>query len=74
MRYREVAKKLRSLGCLETSTRRKSGGSHRKWYNPNKPSIVVVSIPDWSSKDLKTGTLKSIVKDLGFEWDEFTKA
>lgn len=74
MRYREVAKKLRNLGCLETGTSRKSGGSHRKWYNPEQDSIVVVSVPDWSSKDLKNGTLRSIVKDLGFEWEDFSRS
>jgi len=72
MRYREVTKKLRNLGCIELA--RKGGGSHRKWYNPNKTPVVVVAVPDWGSRDLKTGTLRSIVKDLGFEWDEFTVA
>lgn len=72
MRYREVVKKLNKLGCVEV--KRKGGGSHRKWYNPNLSSLVVVSVPDWRSKDLKTGTLRGIVKDLGFEWDEFTRA
>ncbi|MGH9819028.1 MAG: type II toxin-antitoxin system HicA family toxin [Pyrinomonadaceae bacterium] len=72
MRYREIAKKLRGLGCLELA--RKGGGSHRKWYNPNKKPVVIIAVPDWGSNDLKTGTLRSIVKDLGFEWDEFTAA
>ena len=74
MRYREVAKKLSKLGCLETSSSGRSGGSHRKWYNPEQTPIVVVSVPDWGSKDLKTGTLRRIVKDLGFDWEEFTNA
>jgi predicted RNA binding protein YcfA (HicA-like mRNA interferase family) len=70
MRYREIEKKLRKLGCQELA--RKGGGSHRKWHNPNKSSVVV--IPDWGNKDLKTGTLRSVVKNLGFEWDEFLSA
>lgn len=49
-------------------------GNGKKWYNPNQSPVVVVSVPDWTSKDLKTGTLRSIVKDLGFDWDEFAKA
>lgn len=69
MRYREIEKRLRKLGCLEIA--RKGGGSHRKWHNPNRSPVVVVSIPDWGSKDLKTGTLRRVVKDLGFDWDEF---
>ena len=71
MRYREVTKKLNALGCTEL--KRKGGGSHRKWYNPNQQPIVVVSVPDWGSRDLKTGTLRGIDKDLGFEWNEFTE-
>jgi len=70
MRYREVVKKLNKLGCVEV--KRKGGGSHRKWYNPDKSPIVVVSVPDWGTRDLKTGTLRSVVKDLGLEWNEFT--
>lgn len=69
MRYREVAKKLAKLGCLEKP--RKGGGSHRKWYNPNQLPMVIVSVPDWGSRDLKTGTLRAAIKDLGLEWDEF---
>lgn len=72
MRYREVTKKLNALGCVEL--KRKRGGSHRKWYNPTQQPTVVVSVPDWGSRDLKTGTLRGIVKDLGFEWHEFTEA
>ncbi len=70
MKYREVEKKLRKLGCVEI--KRRGGGSHRKWYNPNLSPIIVVAVPDWGSKDLKTGTLRGIVKDLGFEWHEFS--
>jgi len=69
VKYREVEKKLRKLGCLEKV--RKGGGSHRKWYNPDSSPIVPVTVPDWGSKDLKGGTLRAIVKELGLDWDEF---
>ena len=72
MRYRDVEKKMRDLGCRELA--RKGGGSHRKWINPNQHPIIVVAVPDWGSKDLKNGTLRSVVKDLGFDWDEFAAA
>lgn len=72
MRYREIEKKLLKLGCLEKP--RKGGGSHRKWYNPAKDPIVIVSVPDWGSKDLKNGTLRAAIKQLGFEWDDFVTA
>ena len=72
MKYREVTKKLKALGCLELSNKRK--GSYRNWYNPKAKTVVPVPVPDWGSKDLKTGTLRSAVKDLGFDWEEFKKA
>jgi predicted RNA binding protein YcfA (HicA-like mRNA interferase family) len=67
VKYVEVAKKLRKLGCFEDS--RKGTGSHRKWLNPanNKGAPV----PDWGSKDLKTGTIRSIVKQLELDWEDF---
>ena len=70
MRYREVAHKLRKLGCKEIP--RKSGGSHRKWYNPATGGFA--PIPDWGSKDLKVGTLRHIVRRLGLDWEVFKRA
>ena len=70
MKYREVEKKLRKLGCIELP--RRSGGSHRKWQNPTLNTKTTV--PDWGSKDLKLGTLRSAIKDLGLDWEEFNRA
>jgi len=70
MRYREVARKLRVLGCEELPKRGK--GSHVVWLNPANGKITPV--PNWGSKDLKTGTLHAIVRQLGFEWKEFQDA
>ena len=72
MNYREATKKLRKLGCTELSD--KGRGSHRRWYNPNKTPAIVVSIPDWGSRDLKTGTLRSVIEDLGLDWEDFKNA
>lgn len=69
MKYREVEKKLRKLGCVELKSK---GGSHRKWINPTENSGAPV--PDWGSKDLKMGTLRAAIKQLGLDWDKFTKA
>ncbi|MBE9144433.1 type II toxin-antitoxin system HicA family toxin [Planktothrix mougeotii] len=69
MKYREVAQKLKQMGCQEIP--RRGGGSHRKWYNPNKGTIV--PIPDWGNKDLKLGTLRQIIRQLDLDWDEFKK-
>jgi mRNA interferase HicA len=70
VKYREVDERLSKLGCVEIS--RRGSDSHRKWYNPKLNAKAIV--PDWGSKDLRLGTLRSIVKDLGFDWEEFNKA
>lgn len=70
MRYAEAARKLRALGCEELPRRGK--GSHRKWYNPATGRIA--SLPDRGRKDLKIGTLRAVVRQLGLEWEAFTKA
>ena len=70
MTYREAARKLTKLGCQELP--RRGGGSHRKWFNPATQQIAV--LPDWGSKDLKTGTLRAAVKQLGIDWEDFDKA
>ena len=67
MTYREVARKLKALDCLEHP--RRGGGSHRKWFNPKSGRGSV--LPDWGSRDLKTGTVRSAVRQLGVDWKEF---
>lgn len=69
MRYREVAARLRAMGCTEVP--RRSDGSHRKWLNPVTGRATTV--PDWGSRDLKLGTLRSVVAQLGLEWVDFQK-
>ena len=70
MKYREVARKLSTLGCQEIS--RKSGGSHRKWLNPANGQATVV--PDWGGRDLNLGTLRAAVRQLGLAWADFQSA
>ncbi len=70
MKYREVAGKLSRLGCQEIA--RKGGGSHRKWTNPANDRSTVV--PDWSNRDLKIGTVRAAVRQLGIDWQAFEKA
>lgn len=69
MRYREIAQKLRALGCEEIA--RRSGGSHRKWTNPAQGRSSVV--PDWGSRDLKLGTVRAAVRQPGLEWESFER-
>jgi mRNA interferase HicA len=70
MTYRIVARKLTTLGCQELP--RKGGGSHRKWFNPATQQATVV--PDWGGGDLKLGTVRSAVRQLGIEWPNFLDA
>jgi len=68
--YSRAAARLRRLGCLELP--RRSGGSHRKWSNPATGGITV--LPDWGPKDLKLGTLRAAVRDLGIDWETWVNA
>lgn len=67
MRYREVARRLRKLGCSEIERRGK--GSHRMWISrvTGKGTILPYS----GSKDLKIRTLRKAVGQLGLDWQEF---
>ena len=70
MKYREVTRKLQQLNCQEFP--RRKGGSHRKWFNPATGRATVV--PDWGGKDLKLGTLRAALRQLGIEWETFEAA
>lgn len=70
MTYRDVTIKLRALGCQEL--RRRGGGSHRKWLNPDTQRMT--TLPDWGHRDLKQGTIRAAVKQLGIDWSEFEAA
>ena len=65
--YQDLNQPLPAFGCKEIP--RRSGSSHRKWYNPTNGNIV--PIPDWGNKDLKTGTLRHIIRQLGLDWEKF---
>lgn len=70
MTYRDVARKLTALGCYEIP--RRGGGSHRKWFNPAAERATV--LPDWGGRDLKVGTLRAVVRQLGLTWASFQAA
>ncbi|OIN92082.1 MAG: hypothetical protein COS37_00070 [Anaerolineae bacterium CG03_land_8_20_14_0_80_58_20] len=67
MKYREISKKLNALGCEEVA--RKSKGSHRLWHNPANGRVA--PLPDWDAKDIKFGTLRAFLRQLGIEWEKF---
>jgi len=66
MRYRQLAKRLRQLGCEEIRT---GTGSHRIWRN--SASGRLTTIPDWGSPDLAPGTVRAIIRELGISRREF---
>jgi predicted RNA binding protein YcfA (HicA-like mRNA interferase family) len=70
VRYREIERKLRALGCIEVP--RSGGGSHRKWRNPATGRATV--LPDWAGRDLKPGTVRAAVRQLGLDWERFSQA
>lgn len=69
MKYHEIVRKLKKLGCEEIP--RRGGGSHRKWINAAVGRGTI--IPDHGAKDLKLGTVKGVVRQLGLDWLEFEK-
>ncbi len=70
MKYREISRKLKALGCEEIP--RRGAGSHRVWHNPASDKIA--PIPNWGAKDLKVGTLRAIIRQLGLNWKNFLDA
>jgi mRNA interferase HicA len=70
MKYREVVRKLTALGCEERP--RRGGGSHRKWHNLATQRSTVV--PDWGGRDLKLGTVRAAIRQLGIDWHDFQNA
>ncbi|MCY4624857.1 MAG: type II toxin-antitoxin system HicA family toxin [Chloroflexi bacterium] len=64
MRYRELTRQLTDLGCRELPSRHR--GSHRRWVNDATGGRA--SIPDWGSKDLRLGTIRSALRQLGIDW------
>ncbi len=66
MRYQQLARRLRELGCEEL---RVGKGSHRIWYNPLTGKVA--SIPDWGARDLTLGTVRAVIRELGITRQEF---
>jgi predicted RNA binding protein YcfA (HicA-like mRNA interferase family) len=62
--YREVIKRLRKLGF---AFRRATGGSHEIWWNESTRKTCVVP----HHKEVKAGTLRSILRQAGINEKEF---
>ncbi|HEY84464.1 MAG TPA: type II toxin-antitoxin system HicA family toxin [Chloroflexi bacterium] len=66
MRYRELAKRLRRLGC---EIERQGRGSHTVWRNPITGQRSVVA--NWGSKDIPPGTVRGILRQLSLSRKDF---
>lgn len=64
--YREVIKKARKAGF---AFRRNTGGSHEIWWNEQKRKTCVIP----HHKEIKSGTIKSIIGQMGITESEFNK-
>ena len=62
-------RKLRALGCEELS--RRGRGSHRIWRNALTGGSAVV--PDYGDRDLRVGTIRAVLRNLGVGWEEFLR-
>ena len=69
MTYRELTRKLKSLGC---EFDRQSRGSHEIWRNPATGNRT--TIPNWGGRDLRLGTIRAIMRDLELDKAAFDQA
>ena len=69
MTYRELTRKLRRLEC---AFERQAGGSHEIRINPANNRRT--SIPTHGNRDLATGMLHGIRRDLGISRQEFDRS
>ncbi len=68
MTYRELTRKLKRLGCAFD---RQAGGSHQIRSNPANNQETTV--PRHGNRDLATGTVHEIRRDLGITRQEFDR-
>lgn len=65
--YRIVIKKLRKLGF---AFRRNTGGSHEVWWNEITRKTCIVP----HHKEIKPGTIRSIIRQTGVDEEIFLKS
>ena len=62
MKYSELEKRAKKIGCFDTG-RRMNG--HPLWYSPKTDKYFKMS--NHKSEEVKFGTLQSILKDAGLK-------
>lgn len=66
LKYREIIKKARKAGFV---FRRNTGGTHEIWWNDAKKKTCVIP----HHHEIKAGTVKSIIKQMGLAQKEFDR-
>ena len=69
MNFRDLTRKLKRLGCEYI---RPVAGSHEIWWRPSHQCFT--TIPKHANRDLPTGTLRAIIRDLQITKTEFDQA
>ena len=66
MKYAELVKKLKRLGC---EFKRQASGSHEIWFNPKTRRST--SIPHHANKDIDKKLLAKILRELEIDQKNF---
>ena len=66
LKYRDVIKKARKAGF---TFRRNTGGTHEIWWNEKEKKTCVIP----HHHEVKAGTLRNIIKQMGLTEDEFKR-
>lgn len=64
--YKEMIKKARRAGFI---LRRTTSGSHEIWWNEKKRKTCVIP----HHKEISSGTLRNILRQMGLTADDFNK-
>jgi predicted RNA binding protein YcfA (HicA-like mRNA interferase family) len=68
LRYEDVIKRLKKLGFRFY---RPGKGSHELWVRDSDGKVIPV--PKHKGKDIKKGTLKAIINEIGISVEEFIR-
>lgn len=68
MTYRDLTRRLRALGCDFV---RHAAGSHEIWWRPAARKFT--TIPRHGNRDIPTGTLRAVLRDLAIEKRDFDR-
>jgi predicted RNA binding protein YcfA (HicA-like mRNA interferase family) len=68
MRYRELTKRLRELGCEYL---RDAPGLHELGRNPQTGDTTIIARHE--GREIPTGTFHSILRDLGISYQDFQR-